>query len=173
MAYSHYFKISTMMGVKGDTKGKYDGWIEVLSYSFGGSNPVSLGSATGGGAGKVSYSDLHLMINAGDMPNALVHFLHGGGYVDSATLASARPGRAGLEELMRVDLIKVFRSNLQYNGSTGGDDLLTVSFSLSFEKSKLQYGVPKDPNPPNPAVQNMLLNAVHRGYKRIPPWQVK
>lgn len=49
-------------GVAGESKATgHRGWIEVSSYSFGASNPSTIGSATGGaGAGKVSVHDIHI-----------------------------------------------------------------------------------------------------------------
>ena len=55
MAYEAFIKIA---GVTTDTA---DGYIQIFSWSFGASNPTTVGSSGGGAsAGKVSFSDFQI-----------------------------------------------------------------------------------------------------------------
>jgi type VI protein secretion system component Hcp len=62
----------TLDGVAGETRaaGGHSGQIEIASWSFGASNPTSAGSS-GMSAGKVSYSDLSVMISLEKAPLGL------------------------------------------------------------------------------------------------------
>ena len=62
----------TLDGVAGETRaaGGHSGQIEIASWSFGASNPTSAGSS-GVSAGKVSYSDLSVMISLEKAPLGL------------------------------------------------------------------------------------------------------
>jgi len=55
MPYQAFIKIA---GVTTETS---DGYIEIVAWSFGASNPSTVGTgASGGGSGKVSFSDFHV-----------------------------------------------------------------------------------------------------------------
>jgi type VI secretion system Hcp family effector len=54
MAQDAFIKID---GITGES---HNGYIEISSFSFGASNPTSVGSGTGSGAGKVSLSDFSI-----------------------------------------------------------------------------------------------------------------
>ena len=60
MAMDTYLQLD---GVTGEaTRANYTGWIELDSFSFGASNPVSIGTgSTGAGAGKASLSSFNVM----------------------------------------------------------------------------------------------------------------
>ena len=62
MAFDTYVQISSP-GVTGEaTADGYAGWIEIYSFSWGASNPNTVGSgATGISAGKVSVSSFNVM----------------------------------------------------------------------------------------------------------------
>jgi type VI secretion system secreted protein Hcp len=89
--------------------------FEVTSYHWGISNPVVLGSATGGaGAGKVTFHtfDLELALNSGAA--LLYKSLVSGEHFTSASITVARPG-AG-KPFLRWQLKTVFLSRLQLAG---------------------------------------------------------
>src|SRR5437868_2371794 len=59
MAFDAFIKLPD---IEGESKRKgFEGQIAILSFSFGASNPSSIGSGGGGGAGKVSLSSFNLM----------------------------------------------------------------------------------------------------------------
>ena len=52
----------TLEGVKGESQRKgHEGEIELISFSFGATNPSSIGIGSGGGTGKVSLSSFNVM----------------------------------------------------------------------------------------------------------------
>lgn len=60
MAFDAFLKLD---GIKGESQDdKFKGQIEVLSFSWGVSNPTTIGSATGGaGAGKATFHDFSIV----------------------------------------------------------------------------------------------------------------
>ena len=60
MAFDTYIKIATVDGEA--TQAKHDKWIEIYSFSWGASNPTTVGAGGGGiSAGKVSVSSFNVM----------------------------------------------------------------------------------------------------------------
>ena len=56
-AIDYFLKLD---GISGESKdSKHKDWIDVLAWSFGESNPGTLGTGGGGGAGKVQMQDIH------------------------------------------------------------------------------------------------------------------
>ena len=146
MAFDAYLFFEGGPKVEGETNDKTysaNKALTVLSFSFGASNPVSIGSATGGGgAGKVSFSDLNVMVQMDTSTAQLLQMMSAGGHVDKATLVVRKAGsdpKKASAPYYTVTMENVFCSSLQISGSGGGDDLPTVSFSLAFGKISTVY----------------------------------
>jgi type VI secretion system secreted protein Hcp len=81
MAFDAFLKID---GITGETQA---GEIQLESFSWGASNPASIGSGTGGaGAGKVSFQDFSFTALAGKQSHQLFEALARGSTVGSALL---------------------------------------------------------------------------------------
>src|SRR5271166_6407448 len=60
MAFDTYIKIDTVDGEA--TQAKHEKWIEIYSFSWGASNPTTVGSGSSGlSAGKASVSSFNIM----------------------------------------------------------------------------------------------------------------
>jgi len=60
MAFDTYIKIETVDGEA--TQAKHEKWIEIYSFSWGASNPTTIGPGSGGlSAGRVSVSSFNIM----------------------------------------------------------------------------------------------------------------
>ncbi|WP_410497867.1 Hcp family type VI secretion system effector [Chitinibacter sp. S2-10] len=137
MAYDSYLKIGDVKGESTDDKHK--DWVELYSFNLGISNPVTVGSATGGlTAGKASFSSFNVMKK-----------------YDKASVKLASAAAAGKHfEKCEVELclttgskhtyIKyVFEDcmieSIQWSGSSGGDDRPTESLSIAYGKVTWEY----------------------------------
>jgi type VI secretion system secreted protein Hcp len=121
--------------VVGDaTAGGYEKWIEVLSWSWGASNPTTLGAGTGLSAGKVSVSDLSLMKVADSATPRLIDAVAKGVHFPKAALAVRRSSDSF--EYMRVRLEEVMVSSDQLSA---GGERPTESVSLSFARYVVDY----------------------------------
>jgi type VI secretion system secreted protein Hcp len=127
---------------KGETTDKTykdKGAFEIYSFSWGASNPVTIGSAsTGAGGGKVSISSFNCMKKT-DAASPIL-FLHccKGSHFDSAHIVLRKAGGEALVYI-EYDFEEVFVDSIQWSGSSGGDDTPTESCSFSFGKCEMKY----------------------------------
>jgi type VI secretion system secreted protein Hcp len=121
--------------VVGDaTKVGYEKWIEVLSWSWGASNPTTVGAGAGLSAGKVSVSDLSLMKVADSATPRLIDAVANGVHFPKAALAIRRS--SDRFEYMRIRLEEVMVSSDQLSA---GGERPTESVSLSFARYVVDY----------------------------------
>jgi type VI secretion system secreted protein Hcp len=126
-------------GVDGEsTDSKHKGEIEVLSYSWGASNPVSLGSGSGGlGAGRVSFTEMTFMVNFGKQSPKLFAACAGGDHFKKATITHRKSGKEQ-QEFLKYELTDLMVSS--YQTATAGDHSIpTDSFTLAFTSVKMEY----------------------------------
>jgi type VI secretion system secreted protein Hcp len=113
--------------------------FEIYSFSWGASNPVSIGSASGGaGAGKVSISSFNVMKKTDSASPALFLNCCKGQHFTEAHVVLRKAGGEALEYLT-YDFEEVFVESIQWSGSSGGDDTPTESVSFAFGKVDLKY----------------------------------
>jgi type VI secretion system secreted protein Hcp len=113
--------------------------FEIYSFSWGASNPVTIGSASGGaGAGKVSISSFNVMKKTDSASPALFLNCCKGQHFTEAHVVLRKAGGEALEYLT-YDFSEVFVESIQWSGSSGGDDTPTESVSFAFGKVDLKY----------------------------------
>ena len=144
-AFVAYLKLD---GVDGESQdADHSGWIEVLAYSFGVS-PASTGSASGGGASKVSFSDLRI-IKVLDKSSPVL-FLDDASakLISSGTLELVRPDG---QVFMDYKLSNVLVTSVQDLGS-GSSGTIDQQVTLRFSKIEWDY-TPYD-RPASPATRS-------------------
>ena len=144
MAFDAFLNID---GVPGEsTDDKHKGWIEVLSFSHGATQPSSAtaSSAGGGTTERVSFDDLMVTKHI-DKASAKLHELCASGkHIATVTLQLCRAGGDKLQ-YMEVKMEQVVISAVQAAGnataaSNGGtDNLPTEQVSFDFGKVKWTY----------------------------------
>ena len=129
-------------GVKGESKDDvHKETIEIASWSLGASNPTSIGSA-GLSGGKVSYSDLSVMISLEKASVELLNRVNTGKVIKKATLYGRKAGDDKRQDYLKIVLSEVMVSSWQTSASDGsGIPMLSVSFS--FSKITYQYCIQK------------------------------
>ena len=137
MAYDAFLKIDGIPGESTDTK--HAGEIEIYSFSWGASQPVTISSGTSGaGGGKVSISDFSFMKRTDAASALLFQKCAAGAHITSAVLTLRKSGGTALEYLVYT-LDEVFVTSTQTSGSSGGDDAPTESISLAFKSISFVY----------------------------------
>jgi len=118
--------------VKGESKDDvHKETIEVASWSLGASNPTSVGSS-GMSAGKVSYSDLSVMISLEKASVELLTRVSTGKVIPKATLFGRKAGDDKRQDYLKIELEEVMVSSWQTSASDGsGIPMLSVSFAFS------------------------------------------
>ena len=125
-------------GVEGDSKiDGHEGEIDVLSASFGATNPSSRAYGGGAGTAKVNVHDLVITKRADkSSPNLFLKTCDGTHY-DSATLVFRKAGGDAPVDYLTYEMSHVFVSSWQQSG--GGDQFAMENIALSFEKIKVTF----------------------------------
>jgi type VI secretion system secreted protein Hcp len=118
------------------------GWIEIFSFSWGASNPTTVGSGKSGlSAGKVSVSSFNIMKKTENSSNNLMTACcTGQTYKTAQVVMRKATGTAGKQAtFLQYDFTDVMVESIQWSGSSGGDDTPTESVSLAFAKFTISY----------------------------------
>ena len=142
MAFDTYLKISGP-DVEGESLAKgMENWIEVFSFSWGASNPTTVGTTSGGlSAGKASVSSFNIMKKQEKSSTNLFSRCCTGQHYDKAVveMRKATGLDGGQKTFMKYTFENVFVESIQWSGSTGGDDTPTESVSFAFAKVTMEY----------------------------------
>lgn len=125
-------------GIEGESlDDKHAGEIEVLSWSWGASQPGSMAYGSGGGAGKVNMQDFSFSMRNGKASPNIMLACASGKHIKSAVLTCRKAG-GEQEEYLTFTLSDCLVSSFQTGGS-GGGDVPIESVSLNFAKVEMQY----------------------------------
>ena len=137
MAYDAFLKLD---GIDGEVAASgYEKWIEVFSFSWGDSN---VGTASGG-AGKVSFQDLHFSSGFSKASPLLFLKCATGEHIPTGMLSLRKAGGdANASEFLKIKLEDVLVSSVAHAGAEQGDDRPLEEVSLNFAKIEMQYTAP-------------------------------
>jgi type VI secretion system secreted protein Hcp len=135
MSFDAFLQID---GVDGEaTASGFEKSIEIMSFSWGASNPVNVAGG-GMGSGKVSVSDFNIMKKTDIASNTLFSKCCDGSHFEKATVSFRKAGGEQVVYLV-YEFEQVFVSSIQWSGSSGGDDVPTESASFAFKKVTVTY----------------------------------
>jgi type VI secretion system secreted protein Hcp len=140
MAFDSFLKLEGLDGEA--TRAGFEKWIELFSFSWGASNPVTIGpGTTGAGGGRVSISSFNCMKKTDCASPVLFQMCCNGKHFPTAKLML---NKAGGDDQKAVEYISyefslVFVESVQWSGSTGGDDSPTESVSFAFGGVQINY----------------------------------
>ena len=113
--------------------------FEIYSFSWGASNPVTIGSGTTGtGGGKVSISSFNIMKKSDSASPVLFTACASGSHQAAASVVMRKAGGTQVA-FLRYDFTEVFVESIQWSGSSGGDDTPTESVSFAFKSVTIHY----------------------------------
>ncbi|HLH38681.1 MAG TPA: type VI secretion system tube protein Hcp [Bryobacteraceae bacterium] len=118
------------------------GWFEIFSFSWGASNPTSVGTHSGGlSAGKVSVSSFNVMKKTDNASPLLFGACCSGQHYEKAKVVMRKAtGTSGKQAtFLEYDFTDVMIESIQWSGTSGGDDTPTESISIAFAAVKIQY----------------------------------
>jgi type VI secretion system secreted protein Hcp len=130
-----FLKIDGVEGESLDDSHKKE--IELLSFSFGASQPGSAGHGGGSGVGKVQVHDFSFSKYFDKASPKLFEACATGKHTPKVTLTCRKAG-GSQQEYLKVVLTEVLVSSIQNSGS-GGDSLPTESVTLNFSKIEIEY----------------------------------
>lgn len=125
-------------GIKGESSDKaFKGLIEIESFSWGCSNAGAHASGSGGGAGKVSYQDIHFTTHVNKASPLLMLSCATGKHHAKAVLHVRKQG-GDQQEYYTITLTDCLVSSYQSGGHTGSG-VPTDQFALNFAKIEFEY----------------------------------
>lgn len=139
MAVDVFLKLGDIKGESKDAK--HAGEIDVLSWSWGLSQPGTPASGGGGGAGKVNFSDFSFTHNVDKASPLLMKACATGQHVKEGTLVTRKAGK-GQQEYLIIKMSDILVTAVQ--PSSAGDHPME-SVSMQFAKIDLEYK-PQKPN---------------------------
>jgi len=139
MAFDTFLDLATVPG-ESTAKGM-EAKIEIYSFSWGASDPTTVGSgATGLSAGKVSISSFNVMKKTEKSSPKLFQACCSGKHFATAVVTMRKAaGDAGQKAFLTYTFTDVMVESVQWSGSSGGDDTPTESVSFAFAKVAVSY----------------------------------
>jgi type VI secretion system secreted protein Hcp len=140
MAFDTYLAIDTVDGEA--TQANHEKWIEIYSFSWGASNPTTVGSGAAGlSAGKVSVSSFNVMKKTEASSAKIFAACCAGQHFPKATVEMCKAtGTSGEQQVfLKYVFTDVMVESVQWSGSSGGDDQPTESVSFAFAKVAINY----------------------------------
>ena len=135
MAPDIFAKIGDIKGESLDSKHKDE--IEVLSWSWGVTNPAKVGgTGSGGAAGKASFQDLSFTHKIDKASPLLLKGCATGQHLKEATITRRKAGK-GQQEFLIIKMNDVLITAVTDADNDEGGNLETVS--LAFAKVDLEY----------------------------------
>jgi type VI secretion system secreted protein Hcp len=138
MAADYFLQIAGIAGESTDAKHK--GWIDVESWTWGETNPGTMATGGGAGAGKVQMQDFQFTTPMSKASPALFLACASGQHMKEAKLAAVKAG-AMQHEFLTWTFSDVLVTGYQTAGA--GGDLVHDSISLTFSKIKVEYKAQK------------------------------
>lgn len=130
----------TLEGVSGESQRKgHEGEIELISFSFGASNPSSIGVGSGGGTGTVSLSSFNVMKKTDAASVGMFQANCQGLHFPTAKASLYKSGGEAPLLYLAFEFEEVYVDNIQWSGAEGGDNIPMESVSFSFGKVTITY----------------------------------
>jgi type VI secretion system secreted protein Hcp len=138
MAIEYFLKLT---GITGEAAAsKHSGEIEVLSWSWGASNPTTM-TGTGLSAGKVSFADFSISKPTDKASAKLLELCCTGKHIDEGTLTCAKStGDKNPADFLTIKFNEIAITSIQHGGSSG-NDVGSESISFAFGKMEFDYKV--------------------------------
>lgn len=126
-------------GVSGESKDKeFAGAIDVLSWSWGMSQPSSASVGGGAGAGKASFQDLTIVKHVDQSSSTLMKFLCTGKALGKVQLVARKATGDKPLKFVTIDLAGGIVTDL-HPGGGAGDAQFVETLHLSFKEFKFTY----------------------------------
>lgn len=144
MAVDMFLKIegadSGVVKGESDDKAKKD-HIDVLAWSWGLSQSGNMHFGGGGGSGKANFQDLSITAWYENSTNTLMKMCATGEHLKEVVLTVRKAGTKQLEYIIMTMKEAIITS--VSTGGSGGEDKLTVNFSINFAEFEIKY-TPQD-----------------------------
>jgi type VI secretion system secreted protein Hcp len=138
MAVDFFLKLDSITGESQDANHKDE--IQLLSFSWSGSQVSSVSGTGGSGAGKVSLDHFQIMKSYDKSSPQLFKSLVSGTHIKTGMLSAVKSGADG-KPFLKVSFEELFVTNLSTSGSS---EIPAESVSFSYNKIKVEYSTQND-----------------------------
>jgi type VI secretion system secreted protein Hcp len=133
MAVDFYLKLDGIEGEAATTG--FEKQIQLLSFSWGGSQTSSVAGTGGSGAGRADLSDLSIMKHMDKATSPVFKALVSGQHIKSGSLSATKAGGNG-KPFLKLSFEELFVTSQQISASS---EIPTESVSFSYNKIKEEY----------------------------------
>ena len=135
MAVDMFMKIE---GANGESKdANHKDWTDIASFSWGANQPGSMASGGGGGLGKASFNDLHVVARIDKAAPAVMKHCASGKHLSKVEVSVCKAGGEQVE-YTNITLEDVLVTSVQL--SAGQDDeVVLVNYAFQAGRVKQQY----------------------------------
>jgi type VI secretion system secreted protein Hcp len=140
MAGDMFLKLENIKGESIDeAKPSHKEEIDIIGWSFGGTNPASFALGTGGQQAKPTYTDFHITKVCDAASVKLLRAMTGGQHIDKGKLTCRKAVKDSDKlEYLIIDMDDVQVTGVQFSGS-GHDQFLHETVSLTCAKFTAKY----------------------------------
>jgi len=138
MAVDFYLKLDGITGEATDSNHKDE--IQLLSFSWGGSQVTSVAGTGGSGAGRCDLSDLSIMKHLDKSSSQVFKAMISGTHIKTGVLSAVKAGADG-KPFLKLSLEELFVTSVQTSASS---EVPSESVSFSYNKIKYEYWTQND-----------------------------
>ena len=135
MAVDMFMKVEGASGESQDANHK--GWTNIDSFSWGATQPHSMASGGGAGAGKVTFHDLNVVARLDKANSAVLKHCATGKHLGKVEISLCKAGGSQIE-FGKITLTDVLVTNVTYSGANAADAVM-VNYSFQASQVKSQY----------------------------------
>jgi type VI secretion system secreted protein Hcp len=138
MAVDYFLKIDSIQGESVDSNHKNE--VQLLSFSWGGTQHTSVAGTGGSGAGKVDLHNFSVTKHLDKASTPLFKALVSGTHIKTANLCAVKAG-AGGKPFLKIDFKELFVTSHQIAATA---EVPTESLSFSYNEIKIEYSQQND-----------------------------
>jgi len=125
-------------GANGESKdSNHKNWSDIISFSWGATQPGNMASGGGLGAGKASFNDLHVVARIDKAAPAVMKHCASGKHLGRVELSVCKAGGQQVE-YTKITLEDVLVSSVQLSGELNSESVV-VNYAFQAAKIKQQY----------------------------------
>jgi type VI secretion system secreted protein Hcp len=130
-------------GASGESKdANHKDWTDILTFAWGATQPGSMATGGGGGTGKASFNDLHVVARIDKAAPAVMKHCAGGKHLNKVELSVCKAGGTQIE-YSKITLEDVMVTSVQLSGdntATSADpESVLVNYAFQAAKVTQQY----------------------------------
>jgi len=130
-----FLRVSGITGESQDSN--HRGWTDIISLDWGATQPGSMATGGGGGAGKVSFNDLAVHAMMDKSTSAILGACASGKHLAKVEVSACKAGGDQMEYCL-ITLEDVLITAVKFGGAEGSESIV-MNYSFQAAKVRHQY----------------------------------